>query len=56
VSVTTHSNGFDVIGAIEVKWLARGGARGFLGKPLENEQKVGNGADEKRRMQRFAGG
>jgi hypothetical protein len=37
--VTTHSNGFEVIGAIKVKWLARGGARGFLGKPLENEQK-----------------
>src|SRR6185295_18232143 len=51
--VTTHSNGFDVIGAIEVKWLAKGGENGFLGKPLENEHKVDNGADEKGRMQRF---
>jgi hypothetical protein len=34
--VTTHSNGFAVIGAIEVKWLAKGGERGFLGKPLRS--------------------
>jgi hypothetical protein len=52
----TRVGEFDVVGAIEVKWLQKGGLRGFLGAPMGNEQPAFNGIDRVGRLQHFAGG
>src|SRR5262249_4985315 len=54
--MTTPSNGFVVIGAIEAKWLATGGEHGVLGVALGSEQPAPAGSDSRGRMQHFAGG
>jgi hypothetical protein len=46
-------NGFDVFGAIVVKWRRLGGAAGFLGAPTSNEVPTHDGHG---RLQRFVGG
>jgi uncharacterized protein with LGFP repeats len=41
--MTTHINGFDVFGAIEVKWFGSGAQNGILGPPTSNEQPTFDG-------------